>query len=146
MQRCETAQWLQKPRQRTLFGILNPSAFGQRNTSDACCSKVEIEENSTFSRTPLKYGRPTPPSFLRALLSECNLASLFYKTLHPVQSPDSRQPPQRAWAEAWFAAQPGFAQKRDAEPVGGRGISAFWSKFFRSINFASAMPHLGIPN
>lgn len=65
----------------------------------------------------------------------CNAPALLCKALHPVKSLNISQPPRRAWAVARFAPYSPFAQKRDARPVGGRGISDYSSGFFSAAPF-----------
>lgn len=43
--------------------------------------------------------------------------------------PDRLQPPMARLGCRFVCTTPGFAQKKDTRPVGGRGISAFFSRF-----------------
>lgn len=62
--------------------------------------------------------------------SFCNHVAFLRKALHFVKLPFTPASPHRAWAAGLIAPSPTFAQKTDVKPVGGRGISAFSTRFF----------------
>jgi hypothetical protein len=107
---------------------------GRRSAQFAAGANSSENENTLCRRfskpQPLLSGRLTPPANSSTLPNAVQRLCTFLQNLAPRAIATTPAAPAAGLGRAGGCTALVFAQKRDAKPVGGRGISAFSESFF----------------